>query len=63
MFDHEGVKIAKVMRILSILFSQVKSKKFGDQKNMSLKGLTCITPINLWLFKIYSAIFLIEFLI
>jgi len=27
------------------------------KKNMSLKGITCITPINLELLKIYSTIF------
>jgi len=39
-----------------ILSSHVKSKKLVTKKNMRLKGLTCITPINLWLLKIYSTI-------
>jgi len=31
--------------------------KVDHQKNIKIKGLTCITPINLWLLKIYSTIF------
>jgi len=41
-----------------LFISQIQ--KVGDQKIMRLKGLTCITPINLWLLKIYSTIFLNE---
>jgi len=37
MFDHEGVKIAKVMWSLSICFSQVKSKKLVTKK-YKIKG-------------------------
>jgi len=63
MFNHEGVKITKVIWSLSILFSHVKTKKNGHPKDMRLKGImACITPINLRLFKIYSIIFLNEFL-
>jgi len=32
MFDHEGVKIAKVIWSLSILFSHVKSKNWSPKK-------------------------------
>jgi len=60
-FNHEGVKIAKLSWSLSILFSHVKSKSWSP-KNMKLKDLTPITPINLWFLKIYTTIFLNELL-
>jgi len=47
---------------LSILFLHVKSKRLATKKNMRLKGLIYIIPINLWLLTIYSTIFLNEFL-
>jgi len=57
MFDHEDAKIVKVIRSLLIFFLHVKPNKIDHSKNVRLKGKTCITPINLWLLKIYSAIF------
>jgi len=61
MFDHEGVKTTKVMRSLSILFSQVKSKNLVTKK-YEVKGPNMHDPINLWLLKIYSTIFVGAFL-
>jgi hypothetical protein len=48
------------VKSFSFLFTS-EILKVGDQKNMRLKGLTCITPINLWFLKIYSTIFVNEF--
>jgi len=55
MFDHESVTTMNLRSFYSLFACQIK--KFGHQKNMRLKGLTCITSINLWLLKIYSTIF------
>jgi len=59
-FDHE-VKTKKVIWSLSIFFWQVKFKELVIQKNMRLKSIVYITPMDLQLFKIYSIIFLNEF--
>ena len=61
MFDHEGIKIAKVTWSLSIQFSKVKSKKLVTKKNMRLKDLTCTISINLQFFKNSSTIFQMNF--
>jgi len=47
MFDHKGVKITKVIWSLSILLLNDKTKKLVTKKNMKLKGLICVTQINL----------------
>jgi len=43
MFDHEGVKITKMISSLSILFLHVKSKKLVT-KNYEDKGLNMLNP-------------------
>jgi len=62
MLDRKGVKTMKVIQVFQSSFC-MSNLKIGHQKNMRLEGITCLTPINLWLFKIYSVIFLNEFLI
>jgi len=61
MFDHEGVKLQKWVEVFQSSF-HMSNLKIWSPKNFRLKGLTCITPINLRLLKIYSTIFLNEFL-
>jgi len=60
-FDHEGIKTTKRFEIFQSSF-HMSNLKSSSPKDMKIKGLTCITPINLWLLKIYSIIFLNEFL-
>jgi len=48
MFDHEDVKIVKVIWTISVFFSHVKTKKLVTKKYMKqLKDITYINPINL----------------
>jgi len=59
MFDHQVVKTMKNFE-LSFCMSNLENSL---PKNMMLKGLTNITATDLWLLKIYSTIFLNEFLV
>jgi len=58
MFDHKGVKTVKKFQF-SFCMSTLKS---WSLKKHEVIGLACTTLINSWLFKIYSTIFLNEFL-
>jgi len=58
MFDHEGVKIAKV---IFFSFHRLNLKSWSP-KEYEGKGSYMHNPINLWVLKIYSRIFLNEFL-
>jgi len=50
------LKLQKWCEVFQLSFHKSNLKSWSPKK-MSLKGIMCVMPISLWLFKIYSTIF------